>query len=268
MCAAHRPPNACPPLNPKLTFLFNSSIGCDSSRYYQAQHRSRASSKGSQSAQPEALRTAVDNACPQHLTFPAWLVRQARKLVSTSPIATLRLLYLLCCSIAPIECPQLQSAAQAQVLAPVEKGVPGRGPYRDALQCMLSVLMNLTHNNGPGCAAILSADGLRTVICIIDAVLGPPEEEAIFVRIADRQSPSPSPLPSEPQHACAQWHDFLHKMHCTQCVYSSSQQGCHAVVMQCMAALDGQQTKQWQSGWRAGGGCWRAWTSRAQRWVC
>ncbi len=58
---------------------------------------------------------------------------------------------------------------------------------------MLSVLMNLTHNNGPGCAAILWADGLQTVISLIDAVLGPPEEEAIFVRIADRQSPSTLP---------------------------------------------------------------------------
>ncbi|BDA42662.1 hypothetical protein COCOBI_03-5550 [Coccomyxa sp. Obi] len=116
-----------------------------------ARHQSGASLEGSQSMQPEARSSAGNNACQQPLTFPAWLVRQA------------------------------------QVLAPVEKGVPGRGPYRDALQCMLSVLMNLTHNNAPGCAAILWANGLQTVICLIDAVLGPPEEEAIFVRIADRR---------------------------------------------------------------------------------
>lgn len=108
---------------------------------------------------------------------------------------------------------QLQSAAQAQVLAPVEKGVPGRGPYRDALQCMLSVLMNLTHNNGPGCAAILWADGLHTVISLIDAVLGPPEEEAIFVRIADRQSPLASPLSANPQVSCTRCQYLWHGMH-------------------------------------------------------
>ncbi len=55
---------------------------------------------------------------------------------------------------------------------------------------MLSVLMNLTHNNGPGCSAVLGADGLQTVIGLIDALLGPPEEEADFVRIADRCSPA------------------------------------------------------------------------------
>lgn len=76
--------------------------------------------------------------------------------------------------------------AQIQTLAPTDKGPPGRGPRRDVLQCMLSVLMNLTHNNAPGCAAVLDAGGLHIVISLIDAVLGPPEEEAIFVRVADR----------------------------------------------------------------------------------
>ncbi|KAK9909835.1 hypothetical protein WJX75_008174 [Coccomyxa subellipsoidea] len=91
------------------------------------------------------------NACPPDVTFPAWLVRQA------------------------------------QTFAPADKGVPARGPHRDALQRMLSVLMNLTHNNGPGCAAVLGADGLQTVIALIDSLLGPPEEEAAFVCIADRR---------------------------------------------------------------------------------
>ena len=65
-------------------------------------------------------------------------------------------------------------------------GFPGGGPRRDALQRMLSVAMNLTHNNGPGCAAVLAGDGLAMAARLLDAVLGPPEEEPAFVCIADR----------------------------------------------------------------------------------
>ena len=51
---------------------------------------------------------------------------------------------------------------------------------------MLSVLMNLTHNNAAGTAAVAAAGGLKAAAHIVDGVLGPTEEEAIFVRIADR----------------------------------------------------------------------------------
>ncbi len=72
------------------------------------------------------------------------------------------------------------------ILYPPSKGVPARGPHREALQCMLSVLMNLTHDNGAGCTAVIVAGGLSTAASLVDAILGPPEDEAIFVRIADR----------------------------------------------------------------------------------
>ena len=51
---------------------------------------------------------------------------------------------------------------------------------------MLSVLMNLTHNNAAGTAAVMGAGGLAAAAHVVDSVLGPPEEEALFVRIADR----------------------------------------------------------------------------------
>jgi hypothetical protein len=77
---------------------------------------------------------------------------------------------------------------QVAVLFPVEKGAPTRGMLRDALQCMLSVLMNLTHDNAAGCTAVVGAGGLATAAGIIDSILGPLEEEAVFVRLADRST--------------------------------------------------------------------------------
>ena len=77
---------------------------------------------------------------------------------------------------------------QAQALF-LERGVPGRGPRREALQAALSVAMNLTHNNAAGCAAVLGAGGLAAAAQLLDAVLGPPEEDAAFVAIADRCIP-------------------------------------------------------------------------------
>ena len=74
---------------------------------------------------------------------------------------------------------------QAQALF-LERGVHGQGPRREALHSALSVAMNLTHNNAPGCSAVLAAGGLDTAARLLDAVLGPPEEEAAFVAIADR----------------------------------------------------------------------------------
>ena len=64
--------------------------------------------------------------------------------------------------------------------------MPARGAHREALQCMLSVLMNLTHDNGTGCAGVIGAGGLGAATGLIDSILGPPEEEPMFVRIADR----------------------------------------------------------------------------------
>ena len=75
---------------------------------------------------------------------------------------------------------------QVIALFPSSTGAPSRGLRRDCLQCMLSVLMNLTHNNAAGTAAVVAAGGLEAAAHVVDSVLGPPEEEALFVRIADR----------------------------------------------------------------------------------
>ncbi len=81
---------------------------------------------------------------------------------------------------------RLHGLPQVRRLFPSSGGAPGRGPWRECLQCMLSVLMNLTHNNAAGTAAVAAAGGLKAAAHIVDGVLGPTEEEAIFVRIADR----------------------------------------------------------------------------------
>ena len=75
---------------------------------------------------------------------------------------------------------------QVTAIFPNSAGPPSKGLRRDCLQCMLSVLMNLTHNNAAGTAAVVAARGLEAAACVVDSVLGPPEEEALFVRIADR----------------------------------------------------------------------------------
>lgn len=79
-----------------------------------------------------------------------------------------------------------QWALQVKRQFPSSDGAPGRGLWRECLQCMLSVLMNLTHNNPGGTAAVVQAGGLPAAAHVVDSVLGAPEEEAIFVRIADR----------------------------------------------------------------------------------
>ena len=83
---------------------------------------------------------------------------------------------------------------QVTVLFPAGNGAPSRGLWRDSLQCMLSVLMNLTHNNTGGTSAVVAAGGLEAAAQVVDSVLGPPEEEAAFVRIADRSSPFSKPV--------------------------------------------------------------------------
>jgi len=75
---------------------------------------------------------------------------------------------------------------QVTALFSSSTGAPSRGLRRDCLQCILSVLMNLTHNNAAGTAAVVAAGGLEAAAHVVDSVLGPPEEEALFVRIADR----------------------------------------------------------------------------------
>lgn len=75
---------------------------------------------------------------------------------------------------------------QVTALFPGSSGAPSRGLRRDCLQCMLSVLMNLTHNNAAGTAAVVAAGGLEAAAHVVDSVLGPPEEDTLFVRIADR----------------------------------------------------------------------------------
>lgn len=75
--------------------------------------------------------------------------------------------------------------AQAHALF-LLKGLPPRGPRREALQRALSVAMNLTHNNAAGAAAVVHAKGLEVAAGILDSVLGPPEDEPALVAIADR----------------------------------------------------------------------------------
>lgn len=47
------------------------------------------------------------------------------------------------------------------------------GPRRECLHAALSVLMNVTHNNVPGCAAVMTAGGVRAVAGLLDRLLGP-----------------------------------------------------------------------------------------------
>lgn len=77
--------------------------------------------------------------------------------------------------------------AQAQALF-LRAGVPGRGPRREALLQLLAVALNLTHNNDAGAEAVLGAGGLGMAAGLLGSVLGPPEEEAALVRIADRRA--------------------------------------------------------------------------------
>ncbi|KAK9830945.1 hypothetical protein WJX81_000770 [Elliptochloris bilobata] len=94
-------------------------------------------------------------------TFPAWLIAQARALAGSG---------------------SAERASDPGNPAPL----PGRGPWREALHCALSVVVNVT-NGSSGCGGMLNAGGLEAAARVVDAVMGPPELEAAFARITDRR---------------------------------------------------------------------------------
>ena len=61
-----------------------------------------------------------------------------------------------------------------------------QGMRREVLLCALAVLMNLTHSNAPGAAAVVEGGGGKVAAHLIDSVLGLPELDPTFVRAADR----------------------------------------------------------------------------------